>query len=228
MDVLALAMAKAYTDKKGGYTETKRTVIVPETTTLFNESYLELHLDPTASLIVGETYIAVFDGVEYECEAYLESVNEIPCLGNASFTDGADTGNGEPFGVADWGGGQIDVGVARKSGSHTISVYQRKEIVHPIDPKYLPGAVLPVVELETVIRQEGTTLAEVDCAKLDEIANSFLPAILKFNYEEFMDIVAVVNVCVGMDGTSGSVSVTFSQVAFTFTHHDGVWAVECN
>lgn len=50
--------------------------------------------------------------------------------------------------------------------------------VHMIDPKYLPGAVLPVVELKTTATAEGVALKEEDVAKLKAIGFA-LPCVVK-------------------------------------------------
>lgn len=55
------------------------------------------------------------------------------------------------------------------------------ETIHPIDPKYLPGVCLPVVELSTAIPIDGTEVefSTDESAKLTNAANLELPVCVK-------------------------------------------------
>lgn len=54
----------------------------------------------------------------------------------------------------------------------------KAETIHPIDPKFIPGAVLPVVELSGTLTT-GDAVAEEDCAKLKAAHGSNLPVVIK-------------------------------------------------
>ena len=53
------------------------------------------------------------------------------------------------------------------------------ETTTPIDPKYLPGVCLPVVELSTVGTSDGAALTAEESAKMEEVAALGLPIIVK-------------------------------------------------
>lgn len=53
-------------------------------------------------------------------------------------------------------------------------------VIHPIDPKYLPGVCLPVVELSTEPTVEGATLTKSESALMDALSGA--PCIIKFPY----------------------------------------------
>lgn len=50
-----------------------------------------------------------------------------------------------------------------------ISRIEFAETIVPIDPKYLPGVCLPVVELSTAVTAEGATLTAEESAKMDAV-----------------------------------------------------------
>lgn len=75
--------------------------------------------------------------------------------------------------------------------------YTDGETIHPIDPKYLPGVYLQIVELETVIAKGSfdtksgygsdkfTALSETDAAKLDALVNAgCITFVLAFHFDE--------------------------------------------
>ena len=54
--------------------------------------------------------------------------------------------------------------------------------LHPIDPKFLPGVCLPVVELTTAPTTEGAQLTDAEAAAVDALNGS--PCILKIAFTE--------------------------------------------
>jgi hypothetical protein len=56
------------------------------------------------------------------------------------------------------------------------------ETIHPIDPKFLPGVCLPVVELTTQPTEEGATLTDAENARMDAAAESETPIVVRFDY----------------------------------------------
>lgn len=69
--------------------------------------------------------------------------------------------------------------------TYSIEFYVEKityatETIHPIDPKFIPGAVLPVVELTTPPTEEGAPLTEAECAILDEVYATGMPVVVRF------------------------------------------------
>lgn len=107
-----------------------------------------------------------FDSVVYKVDviAPAEANYMIGCsngrsIGNASLMDYGDADTGEPFViyVAEGGPTFIMVDVPSDAGTetHTLSLTVLREIVHPIDPKYLPqGGVGYSEEVEEVLVSE--------------------------------------------------------------------------
>lgn len=103
--------------------------------TFLAEQTLEFAADPVQvetyfPLAIGETYIVVWDGVEYECVAteVTNSGTVLPCLGNPSIaTGGAD--NGMPFMIvyapAEVAGTEwpMYAMAANSEGTHTVAIY---------------------------------------------------------------------------------------------------------
>lgn len=170
MDIVTLAMAKAYTDQKAGYSKTEELCFLREVMTkseLFSDVEMELPLVP------GETYIVTIDGVEqeYVCKEEEGAIY----LGDPSFMLSFLDSTGDIFGLV------VDAHpyayIASMDGkAHTISVYQKKETIHTIDPKFIPGAVLPVVELSTTIT-DGAVFTEEESAQLAAVMG--MPCIIK-------------------------------------------------
>ena len=102
-------------------------------------------------LVVGETYLVTFDGVEYECECAEASFNGMSSigLGNAAIYGGGEN-TGEPFAVgviAD-----VDMSgiiVADTKTLHTLGIKSMGEIVHKLDSKFLDLPWMPTVEKGT-------------------------------------------------------------------------------
>lgn len=81
------------------------------------------------------------------------------------------------------------IGEGMSAGTYVLSMPNKQmyvsriecETIHPIDPKFIPGAVLPVVELETVLKEDGTgvALSESDCSVMNEVSATGMPFVLK-------------------------------------------------
>ena len=91
--------------------------------------------------IKGTTYYVTYNGIQYQCKAYMNQHGET-CTGNmAVIGEGADTG--EPF-LYIWfneGSGVI----VEKAGTHTISI-KTKEIVK-INKEFLPSDLVSIDEI---------------------------------------------------------------------------------
>lgn len=101
------------------------------------------------------------------------------------------------------------------------------ETIVPIDPKYLGGVCLPVVELETVISGDSaeTVLSAVDSAKMDALNGE--ACILKFSLS-LMGDVANIRAVVGSFGFGStraySVSIgPLGNLTFANETDDGTW-----
>lgn len=175
-----------------GYAETQKTVLLPQTTieTVFVEAEgLNIfQADPALVSVEANARVTVlWDGVEYACTASdkvaFNEVVSFVLIGNQGMAGlGDDTG--EPFLI--WCGEQTDLSSVRlytvitsvTDGEHALSITKETETIHLIDPKYLPGVCLPLVELSTVITEEGVTLTDAEKAQVSEVATG-LPFVVK-------------------------------------------------
>lgn len=128
---------------------------------------------PTFSISLGSVYTIVFDGVEYECIAYLPSeMGDMPAgyglIGSTSvfsedlpFTGG----NDEPFLIVSESG---MVGIVTSVGNHTISVSGEitTTTLKKIDKKFLPDSTDVVLDFETDILNSNSTYRRSLFAKL--------------------------------------------------------------
>lgn len=150
MDIVTLAMAKAYSDKKGGYVENAIVMPRQELELVYSEDDLvfEVIFNPAPFVpVAGTDYIVKWDGVEYKCT----------CLGDETFLAFGNVGamsgesTGEPFLVI-YRGGTLSVSSVDATEQVTVTVEIIAETIVPIDPKYLPGVCLPVVRLSTTFK----------------------------------------------------------------------------
>ena len=96
-------------------------------------------------LVVGETYFVNFDGVEYACECKVYNMNSAQCavyIGDFLGYMKKGESTGEPFTlyeqcyISDGSFISAVLGFI-DNGTHTASVYQKTETIHPIDPKFI-------------------------------------------------------------------------------------------
>lgn len=102
--------------------------------------------------------------------------------------------------------------------------YTEGETIHPIDPKFLPGVCLPVVELETELSKTEVELSENDVAKLEAI-DHLSPFVLKGHFGGYY--LAVTTHCFdfsayGVAMVNGVVYLE-SAGAIMLTKRDGAW-----
>lgn len=169
MDMVTLAMAKAYSDSKGGYTE-------KGWKTIFDTKGLEIdfevnsngtgdidmypqkeELPVLAEFDVGDVCKVIFDGVEYICTVGSSGEGE-RYIGDY---DGNDEAIPFCFVIFDmqtqW---RFSVYADNIEPSHSFALYVQTETIHPIDPKYLPsgsGGGLPKIEVFFADPDNGTT-----------------------------------------------------------------------
>lgn len=126
--------------------------------------------DINASIVVGRTYIVVWDGVEYECRA--ELFNEMPFIGDYSLCDvggeGWNTEEGFPFMFMQQAPSTYTMMLSKQAGVHDVTIYERNTVVHRLDTKYLPFQDILISEAGELSTPEGPiTFAEVE-AKFHE------------------------------------------------------------
>ena len=139
--------ADDYIKNRPFYSEGMKEVeILPETTVFVEEAHCELYQPFSIKLQNGLTYIVTFDSVTYRCVAKEIYENE-PFIGNSSILGWNDNVNtGEPFFIDVWyDNNETELTFATTTaGEHTISIIEISEIIHKINPKYVPlpeGAV---------------------------------------------------------------------------------------
>lgn len=181
MDILTLSLAtrKALWEL-GVDVETTQTEIMNEKEMVFTHNYVSLG-NGYVSIVPGFVYIVKFDGKQYICN--VSEYDGVSVIGNADFVLGTGD-NGMPFLVSDNGSEVMLINVhhIKEGETHTFGISVQEETIHPIDPKFLPGVCLPVVELETVIPvrdEEPVPLSESENLVLDKMMESFTPFVLK-------------------------------------------------
>lgn len=158
MDEETLAMAKAYSDSKGGYT-TPGAVL-----TFDGKPNPDAIIDGTMVKLFEEVYdinsierITVNrngDKVVYDKTALV--VEHGMAIGTADETFVAIVPDAE---TADFIGLEIGVYFAYEGDSYYTEKVEFDETIHTIDPKYLPGVCLPK-EIDLVNYQAGPTVAD--------------------------------------------------------------------
>ena len=175
MDMITLAMAKVYSDSKGGYVG-KGTIISGELTD-------GTYQDFTTKLEAGKKYTLKLDSGIYSGVAIdYGNTGDLFYIGNLAIMgeEFADVNTGESYCVGYMSLDNV-FAVTDSNNSKTFSL--EGETIVPIDPKYLPGVCLPVVELETAVTSTPAALSEEDGAQMDTLNGE--PAVLK--------LVAIVN-----------------------------------
>lgn len=134
MDMITLAMAKAYSDSKGGYTTVLNEIIVPETFATF--SYGEFVT--TGTMQEGSAYRITVDGKVYEEVCYIATENGFSGMLVCGALDASSP-------VAMLGISETEVMIIvnadawEETSTHSVSVSVLTEIVRPIDQKYIPA-----------------------------------------------------------------------------------------
>ena len=137
------------------------------------------------------------DGRKYNTNFHPEIEDGAIVLGNVGILDlGTDTG--EPFVIA-FGENNFTFVLHDSSESVTVevSITLENEIIHPIDPKYLPGVCLPVVELSTTFTHGGDLTGEED-ELLKAAYEGDIPIVIRCDIDlgdngSFKNVVAVWN-----------------------------------
>lgn len=176
-----IAIATNRTMRKLGV-ENKRTIILD--TDLYEDHGAMIAQGEGKKLTVGEQYTVTIGGSSYTVTA-LPTNNEdgvMAYIGNISLAGIPEQNTGEPFFVADVHYANGDVPdlhfcVATNGATHiTVAI----ETTPPIDPKYLPGVCLPVVELSTEPGVgSGAKLTSTECAALNDAFNDQMPIVCK-------------------------------------------------
>lgn len=222
--------------KDGGVGYTKTTVIFPSTELklVYNAppgAYFSTLEDVPFYLTTGQKCKVVWNGVEYNCTCFSEETEDESTkmffIGNAGLLNGINVTT-EPFLIAfiiiTYEEGNTDKVVQIITLDPTATMSISTETIHPIDPKYLPGVCLPVVNLGVMLEVSNPALplSETVSAELDAVAEKMLP------------IVCIVN-CVGYEvsapmmyannGTTPSYVTTSPLGELSLARIDSGWVV---
>lgn len=231
MDILTLAQINKLKTSGGvGYAEKKMTVVL-ETTMDYNISD-DFILDFVP--IAGKQYTVVINGKQYVSVATAIELQGVHIIY---------LGSGEVFGVGGsepWTIGYIQEMAATSfrlyeelddgdwyEGPVTLSVSTEAETIHPIDPKFIPGAVLPVVDIKTLPGDTGTgnELTAEESAQLDALNGA--PFIMFFDYNGFYTFRLVMSSMFNGFDNNGKGSLTYlmktSIGELKLVKWDGVW-----
>lgn len=178
--ILAEDRAKAYSDSKGGYTKTTKTVVFPESTVSYSDEveFRGYRLAVETEMVAGKEYTVVVDGKTYVVTSVAQESEGITGIV-------LDCPDGKwiivyihnLFCAFDW--------QESKTGTTTdvtISITTKDKTIHPIDQKFIPGAVLPVVELTTIVPvgEYVAKLSAEENAVLNDCASVTRPIFCKF------------------------------------------------
>ena len=164
-----------------GYSEVKVTEIVPEQVIKYASSSMGYPIDFTP--IVGEEYTVVVNGTEYKVTA--QEYSDIVYLGDMSSMLPPLVGNGEPWGIVSGQGMNIFAWADGTKSDTTLSITGTAETIYPIDKKFLPSGVLPVVDFTTSLPatdDNSNLLTEEEQAKLKEGAINRMPIVVRFDF----------------------------------------------
>lgn len=167
-------------DGGAGYTKIKTYIldITKEPTDIFGDGNLFVHISDEEPNLVGAVLKAVGT-------AFPAGGTEFPVPENAIQVDVSgirlivDTAFGIPLVmVVPSGIDGVSKGLYFGTNEIMYPASLTTETIHPIDPKYLPGVCLPVVEIA-----DYTELTEAECAALDKVASKNSPLVVKFNFD---------------------------------------------
>lgn len=183
---IVLDEAKAYSNRKGGYIKHKNEVCFPEAEFDFISG---MNTDiPGKPFVEGDTVTVVYDGVQYVRNAEAFPYSNFAkgfYVGNLKIFGGADTG--EPFallsGISSQGEYVNFIAADTESygvgdSIHRIGCSAKGKTIVPIDPKFLPGVCLPVVEITTEPSAYGTPCTEAESTALTVAHKTGLPAVI--------------------------------------------------
>lgn len=205
MGIIDIILAKNQSSEKLAYTEKQTTEIVPETTAQYNPDD-GLYLKVSTPFVENGSYVFSINGVTLKDTVAMSNDR---LLFNA-LASGINIGGGvvafaEIDGNSDnkafWFDFEGDI------TDVTVSVYQETEVIHPIDPKYIPGAVLPVVELSTDFSSGSAELSADETAQLASALETSDFALIKFPIE-----LALTNPLLVTKGEEEGVAMFFARI----------------
>lgn len=98
--------------------------------------------DNFSGFVAGETYVVVYDGTTYECEAWVKNGNNNVSLGNAHHLNESDPDTGEPFLLGYNRDALTAISVDGFDFDKLTDIHHKNVTVTTIDPKFLPNIVI--------------------------------------------------------------------------------------
>lgn len=222
----AAAKAREELEKNGSVGYTQKNSITwdgnTEGLTLWGELGIPLYLVSDKVISPGEMTVTFDDGTSFTAvtEELVPGMIMLPEGMAVSAKAGAYTANGVTITIPASG-----IYFAKVDNGRYITSISYKTI-HPIDPKFLPGVCLPVVELSTTVAN-GATFTDAENAALSEAFNTKLPFVVHTNLSigdiAVKDAVAV-SQCGTMEGI-GMIALVFGTTVLQLVERDGAWVV---
>lgn len=175
-----------------GYEKTKQTAFATDAVIKASKTFVVLTLPSSVGAFdlnnnSGKLFSVTVNGRTYERESFVLEDDQgfrTGVVGNPSMYNPEYEDTGEPFYLSSMSGGSKlritakDPVTLDNSVDVVVSVKLLEKTIHPIDPKYLPGVCLPVVELETVVSADAV-FTDAENNALTEAFESGLPVVLK-------------------------------------------------
>lgn len=154
-----------WVDRYGYEAEEREKVIGNNDELIFQNQSADLMLDLyMESFEEGKTYFVTWDGVKYECVAYIKSGVEVVLIGNSSIM-GIGNDTGEPFlafALAQGDESAAQFYVSEASGTHSVALSTFVGGTVPIPEKYIPTRLV------------NAALAQSDFEDFDEASAAFI------------------------------------------------------
>jgi hypothetical protein len=203
----------------GGYSETEKKVLLPETAVDFVDGIYLLDFVPVADTM----YTVTLNGEQYKVKSVGVDVGGgvlLVFVGNLNMMLPDFPATSEPFVIA-YAPDSAATVLTHKDGdigTITISISEETETIHPIDPKYLPGVCLPVVEISGDIDVENMRIpcTAAESVVLDAAAESCMPVVLKISALVISAVAAF---------TDGGYIFSFNGITISCTSSDKGWLV---
>lgn len=181
-------------------------------------------------LIAGETYTVIFDGQKYSCTAWFFESGGFVALGNGTIVGLEGIGEDVPFLFAIQQG-MSAVGVVESAPIHTIEIIKESNVIHQIDPKFLPDNIGGVTSWNDLMdrpfyEEKNIPLPEKEIIIEDGFVewHGAVNLILGETYQLVLD--GETYECVCDSSIEGILSLETEQFTFTTSSFDNTSALE--
>lgn len=165
--------------------------IVPQTTFNLTEDNLWNESIVIPDLICGDTYVVIWDGIEYKCVAISDNQGG-DVLGNFALVDEPFNTN-EPFFIYEVDNGALFGICAQSAGEHTVSITH--VVHHKIDEVYLPDTIARVEDISEQVQSDWSVNDEANPAYVknrthweESAEGAFTNEALSFSYIDVLGL----------------------------------------